>query len=230
MGILDRISTILRANINDMLDRAEDPEKMIDQIIRDMRSAIDEARGQVAEMIAQEKLLRSSMERNSELSEQWGRKAELAVMKGSDELAREALRRKVDYENNTKVYRQQWESQSEIVSKLKKDLEELESRYGQAVRNREALLARHRRAKVQQQVSQTVAQLSSVDPTSELRRMEERIALEEARAQAVGELAPENLEDRFAELEEDSEIEQQLAALKARSQPQLPPPTGSGSA
>src|SRR5919108_704338 len=145
MGILDRVSTILRANINALLDQAEDPEKTLDQLIRDMADAIGQARGQVAEMIAQEKLLEADMERNLNLARGWSEKAELAISRGADDLAKEALRRKLDYERNAHAYTSQLQSQQEVVAKLKHDLQQLERKYESAVRNREALIARRRR-------------------------------------------------------------------------------------
>ena len=129
MGILDRVSTILRANINSLLDQAEDPEKALDQLIRDMADAIGQARGQVAEMIAQEKLLEADMERNTTLGREWGHKAELAVTRGADDLAKEALRRKIDYDRNATAYTTQLQAQQDVVGKLKHDLEQLERKY-----------------------------------------------------------------------------------------------------
>ena len=230
MGILDRMSTILRANINALLDQAEDPEKTLDQIIRDMADAIGQARGQVAEMIAQEKLLEADMERNLSLAREWGSKAELAMSRGAEDLSREALRRKIDYERNAQAYTGQLQAQQEVVAKLKHDLVQLESKYESAVRNREAMIARHRRALAQQKVAKTAAQLTALDPTSELARMEERIRLEEARAAAITEVSTgrPSLEDKFAALESDSELERQLSDLRSKVQGQLPSPRGDG--
>ena len=216
MGILDRVSNILRANINDILDRAEDPEKMLDQILRDMESAIRDARSQVAEMIAQEKVIRRDMERSQELAAEWERKAELAVKNGRDELAMEALRRKKDYQDHAEVYRQQWEAQRAAVEKLKQELEQLERKYESAKRNREVLIARRKRAIAQAQVIRTGERLEKIDYAAELERMERRILEEEARAAAMAELAEESIEEQFAELEEDEELREELAALKAR--------------
>jgi phage shock protein A len=226
MGILDRVSTILRANINALLDQAEDPEKTLDQLIRDMADAIGQARGQVAEMIAQEKLLEADMERNSNLAREWGHKAELAVTRGADDLAKEALRRKIDYDKNSQAYATQLQAQQEVVNKLKHDLEQLESKYEGAVRNREAMIARHRRALAQQKVAQTAAQLSTIDPSSELARMEERIRLEEARAAALSEVhaRPASLEDKFAALEADDDLERQLEDIRSKVRGKLPSP------
>ena len=215
-GIMERMSTILRANINAMMDRAEDPEVMIDQIIRDMASAIAEARGQVAHMIAQEKILQANLQRNRDLANEWQQKAALAVQNGRDDLAREALRRRTDYEENAQVYEQQFQSQRQIVDRLKNELQALESKYEDAKRNREILIARHRRAATQQRVAQVSAQLDTMDPSAELGRMEERIRLAEARAEAQVELQEDSFDDQFAALASDSQVESELQALKAQ--------------
>jgi phage shock protein A len=216
MGILDRISTILRANINDLLDKAEDPEKMLEQILLDMESQIAEARNAVAAMIAQEKELQADMEENERLSSEWQRKAELAVNRGQDELAREALRRKNQYQANAETYRHQWSSQVEMVAKLKDQLRQLESKYQQSLSQKEVLIARRRRAQAQQQMSKTFSGLPKIDAASELDRMERKIRGEEARAAAHVELQGESLDSQFAELEQDAEVEDELAALKAK--------------
>ncbi len=215
-SIFDRMSTILRANINALLDRAENPEVVIDQIIRDMASAIAEARGQVADMIAQEKILQANVQRNESLAQEWMQKATLAVQNGRDDLAREALRRRQDYDENARVYREQLTAQSHMVDKLKNDLQQLESKYEDARRNREILIARHRRAETQQRVAQVSAQLNTMDPSAELGRMEERIRLQEARAEAQAELQTTSFDDEFAALGANSEVENELAALKAQ--------------
>lgn len=216
MGILNRLTTISRANINAMLDHAEDPEKMLDQMIRDMRDNIAQARTEVAKMIADEKEIEANVQRSQQLVDEWQHKAELAVQKNVDELAREALRRKIDYTNNLKVYQDQYVVQHQSVEQAKRDLHELEDKYEGAVRNRDALIARHRRAKAQQQLAKTSAALSSFDPTSELNRMDERIRLEEARASASSELQHDSTEDQFEKLTQDSALEDELAKLKTK--------------
>lgn len=214
MSIFERMSTILRANINSLLDKAENPEVVIDQIIRDMAGAISEARGQVADMIAQEKIIQANLRRNQDLAQEWQQKAVLAVQNHRDDLAREALKRKQDYEENVQVYQGQLEAQSKMVDKLKLDLQQLESKYDDAKRNREVLIARHRRAQTQQKVAEVTSQLNTMDPTAELGRMEERIRMEEARAEAQAELQSSSLDDEFAALSADSGVESDLAALK----------------
>ena len=227
MGILNRISTIAKSNINAMLDAAEDPAKMLDQLIRDMRDGIAQSRTEVAKMIADEKELQASAERSQQLADEWQRKAELALQKGAEDLAREALHRKIDYANNAKVYHDQWVAQHQAVEKAKADLHELEEKYESAVRNREALLARHRRAQAQQQVAKVSAAMNAFDPTSQLGRMEERIRLEEARAQATTELEHDTTEDRFAQLTQDSAVEEELLKLKTKisAPPQIAGPS-----
>jgi phage shock protein A len=210
---------LVRSNINDLLDRAEDPEKALDQMIRDMASAITQAKSQVAETIAQKNLIESNYQQALKLANDWGGKAQLAVQKGADDLAREALRRKKDYDANAQVYASQLASQSEVVDKLKADLQALQSKYEDVVRNREVLIARHRTAQAQAKVQKTAAALQGIDPTSELSRMEEKIRMEEARARAQAELNESSLDRRFAELEADPDVEAELAALKASHSP-----------
>jgi len=227
VGILNRITTISKANINAILDHAEDPEKMLDQLTRDMRDGITQARTEVAKMIADEKEIEANAQRSQQLADDWQHKAELAMQKGSEDLAREALHRKIDFANNAKVYQDQYVAQHQATEKAKADLHELEEKYDSAVRNREVLLARHRRAKAQQQLAKTSAALSTFDPASELNRMDERIRLEEARASAANELQHDTTEDRFEQLTKDSELDDELAKLKTKvsGPPQLAAPS-----
>ncbi|MBI2305187.1 MAG: PspA/IM30 family protein [Chloroflexi bacterium] len=219
MSILDRVANILRANINDLLDQAEDPEKMLNQISRDMAEAVQEAKAQVIETAAQENLLRSNLEKSRELAAQWQEKAELAVEKGRDDLAREALRRKRDYQSNGSVYETQLTAQHQMVEKLKTDLKALESKYGELQRNREILIARHKVAEAQRKIQKTFVSASSIDFTSELGRMEEKIRLEEARASASADMTSSTLDAQLEALSsgpENEEIEEELQSIKTK--------------
>lgn len=219
MTILNRVANILRANINDLLDRAEDPEKMLNQITQDMAEAIKEAKAQVTETIAQENLLRSNLDKSRELSAQWQEKAELAVEKGQDDLARECLHRKRDFEANATVYESQLTSQHQTVEKLKSDLQALESKYEELKRNREILIARHKAAAAQTKIQRTMVGVTSIDYTSELSRMEDKISLEEARAAASAEMSGATLDARLEALssgEKDAAIEDELQTLKSK--------------
>lgn len=215
MGIIDRISQLTRANVNDMLDRAEDPEKMLNQILRDMETNIRQAREQVASMIAQEKELEADLGTTSKLSGEWQEKARRAVAAGKDDLAREALRRKKDNDDNSAVYQQQLDAQKQTVDKLKSQLQALESKYQSTLSNRDALIARQRRATAQQKVSQSLSSFSPLDPSQDLDRIERKIRGSEARAAALTELSGESFESQFSELDQDVDVEDQLAALKA---------------
>src|SRR5689334_19684273 len=141
MGLIDRITTLARANINDLLDRAEDPEKMLNQILRDMESNIRQAREQVAAMIAQEKEIEADYAKAQKLSADWGDKAKRAVDAGKDDLAREALRRKRDNDETAEVYSSQLGTQEQTVTKLKQQLQALESKYQSTLGQRDILIA-----------------------------------------------------------------------------------------
>ncbi|MDQ6909141.1 MAG: PspA/IM30 family protein, partial [Chloroflexota bacterium] len=218
MGILDRMTRLIRANVNDMVDHAEDPAKMLDQLIREMNDQIHMARGQVAAMIAQEKELQMDYEQSAKHASEWERKAELAVTQGKDDLAREALRRKRDNAEHAEVYASNLQSQEEMVSKLKGQLQQLEAKYESARANRDVLIARQRRAEAVQKVSSTMSGLKSLEPGEELDRMERRIRSNEAKALAEQDLASDSMAAQFSELDSGLEVEDDLQKIKARVQ------------
>lgn len=217
MGVIDRVSRLVRANVNDLLDQAEDPEIMIDQILRDMQSNIADARKQVAAMIAQEKELEYDRDETQKLADAWGEKAQRAVDAGKDDLAREALRRQKDYSDNAALYEQQLQLQSQSVTKLKGQLSQLEAKYDQTRSQRDTLVARQKRARAQTQIAASLsgADFSAMDPSSDLDRMERKIRSQEAQSAAMLEMQDDSLDTQFAELDYDSDIESRLAALKA---------------
>ncbi len=217
MGILDRMSRLIRANINDLIDRAEDPELMLNELLREMETNIRDARMQVANMIAQEKELEADLQDAQRDSREWERRAELAVTSGKDDLAREALRRRRDAESIATVYATQLSSQQEMVTKLKQQLKMLEAKHDEAESKRDVLIARHRATQAQRQITETLSTLPGLDSYSELDRMEKRIRQEESKTAALGELQGEDLDWQFAELDRDEDIESELAALKSRN-------------
>jgi phage shock protein A len=222
MGILDRMSRLVRANVNELIDRAEDPEKMIDQIIRDMQTNITDARRQVAAMIAQEKELEADLKESRDLSNEWAAKAKRAVDAGKDDLAREALRRKRDSDENLAVYEQQHTVQEQTVGKLKQQLSALESKYQQTLSQRDALIARKRRAdSTKAVITSSSAAVSSLgdglNAGAELDRMEAKIRSTESEAAAYQELESESMDAQFRELDYDVDIENELEALKSGS-------------
>jgi phage shock protein A len=172
------------------------------------------ARSQVAAMIAQEKELEADLNENKRLADEWGRKAQRAVEASKDDLAREALRRKRDTEENARVYGEQLAVQESAVTKLKEQLRQLESKYQTTLSQRDSLVARQRRARAQTQVAQSITVFSPLDPSSELDRMERRIRSDEAQAAAALELGESGYDAQFKELDMDIDIEDELAELK----------------
>lgn len=221
MGIIDRISQLARANINDMLDRAEDPEKMLNQILRDMETNIRQAREQVAMMIAQEKEIEIDLTATRKLAGEWGAKAKRAVDAGKDDLAREALRRKRDNEENAAVYEAQLSTQQQTVAKLKQQLQALESKYQSTMSQRDTLIQRQRRAKAQVRVAESLSEFSPMDPTADLERMERKIRGSEAKAAALTEMGDDSFDAQFRELDYDIDVEAELAQLKGESGPNV---------
>jgi phage shock protein A len=217
MSVLERVSRLVRANVNDLIDQAEDPAKMIDQLLRDMQSNITTARAQVASMIAQEKELEADLTETRQLSAEWAEKARRAVEAGKDDLAREALRRKRDNDENTRVYDQQYQAQRQTVEKLKQQLRLLESKYDTTLSQRDSLIARQRRAEATTQVTQQVSSLSPLDVSAELDRMERKIRSNEAQAAALTDIQDNSYDAQFRELDYDLDVERELEALKAGS-------------
>jgi phage shock protein A len=216
MGILDRMSRLIRANINDFIDNSEDPEKMLNELLREMQASIREARQQVANMIAQEKQLEAELQNSQMDAREWERKAEAALKRDREELAREALRRKRDAEEISMVYASQLAGQEELTVKLRSQLKVLEQKYEEAESKRNLLIARHRSAQAQKRIAETFSSLPDMSAMGELERMEKRIIGDEAQAAAMQELEEDNIEWQFAELEADEDVEDELLALKAR--------------
>jgi phage shock protein A len=216
MGILDRVSTLIRANINDVIDRAEDPEKVVRQLIYDMNSQLLQVKTQVAASIADEKQLRQRWQDNETKAQEWQRRAELAVEKGQDDLAREALARRNSFQQTADGFKEQYEQQSQQVEVLKDALRQLEAKIQEATTKQDLLIARSRRAKAETQIRTTLSGMDRSSAMGQFQRIEEKVQMQEARAAALGELEGSTMEKRFELLEQDSEVDRQLAALKAQ--------------
>src|SRR5262245_42686445 len=216
MGILDRVSTLLRANINDLIDRAEDPEKVVKQLIIDMNNQLMQVKTQVAAAIADEKMLYQRYQDNDAKAADWQQRAELAVEKGQDDLAREALSRRNAFAQTADGFKTQYEQQAGQVEQLKVALQQLEAKIQDATTKQELLIARSRRAKAETQIRTTLSGLEQRSALASFQRIEEKVSLQEARAAALGELDTDTMEHRFKLLQEESEVDQQLAALKEK--------------
>ena len=216
MSLLDRVGTLVRANINDLLDRAEDPEKMIKQYILDMQNQLMQVKTQVAASIADEQKLYQHYLQNQEEADDWQKKAELAVTKGEDDLAKQALQRHNSYQSTADGYKSQYEEQKQQVEVLKGALEKLEAKLDEAERKKDLLIARSRRAEAEQRIHDTMAGIGKASALDGFERMEEKVEDKEARAKAAAELDTDTLEDKFATLEKSSDVDQQLEELKAK--------------
>lgn len=230
VGIMDRITRITRANINAIIDRAEDPVKMANQIIRDLQVAITDARNETVTMIAQQKLLKSELERTqAEVDRQFGL-AGKAVLGKRDDLAKEALTRKKAAEEELKLIRQQYDLQMRAVESLKKNLSAVESQYRLAEARRDTMIARARRADSMNRAAQAAAKANvSYDPNSlnqQLDRMDRRISEKEAKSEAILEMTSSSYEAQFHSLD-DPGVLQELQSLKDALMPKQLPATTS---
>jgi phage shock protein A len=216
MGILDRVSTLLRANINDMIDRAEDPEKVVKQLIADMNNQLIQVKTQVAASIADEKLLYQRYQDNDAKAKDWQQRAELAVEQGKDDMAREALSRRNAFQQTSDGFKAQYDQQAGQVEQLKEALHQLESKIQDAQTKEELLIARARRAKAETKIRTTLSGLDQSSALASFQRIEEKVNQQEARAAALGELDTDTMDHRFQLMEQESELEKQLAALKEK--------------
>ena len=216
MAILDRVSLLIRSNINDLLDRAEDPEKTINQLIIDMNEQLADVRKQVAASIADENQLHDKYEENQRKAAEWEDKARLAVSKGEDELAKEALTRHNNFRTTSDGFKVQWEEQSTQVKELRDALQSLKAKVQEAETKRDLLIARSRRAKAETSIRETLTGLDNTSALSDFERMEDRVSRQEAEAKALTMLETDSVEDKFRKLEQESDVDKQLAELKSK--------------
>ena len=232
-SILGRISQLAKANINAMLDRAEDPEKMINQLVTDYTNSIAEAEEAVAQTIANTRMAEQDLEIDRDAVQEWGRKAAAASTKADelraagdtagaekfDGLAKVALTRQIGFEREVKEAEPRIAQQNATVQQLKDGLTVMRTKLEDLKNRRSQLVARARAAEAQAQVQESLGSIDVMDPTSELARFEDRIRNQEAMVQGRAEARATTLEDQFAELEEsgdDAEVAARLAALKSQ--------------
>ncbi|OAI38490.1 hypothetical protein AYO38_09650 [bacterium SCGC AG-212-C10] len=231
-SILGRVNQLIKANINSLIDKAEDPEKMLDQLIREFTNNIREAEEAVAVTVGNLRLMEDDSREAQEAQREWGGKAAAASRKAEelraganpsdgdrfDELAKVALRRQIGFEEQVRTYSTQIAQQTEFTNKLKDGLNKMRARREELVQKRDELVSRAKMAKAQNKVQDAMREVSVMDPTSELNRFEEKIRREEARARGMEEVAASSLEEQFADLEDSDdelEVEARLAALKS---------------
>ncbi|MDR2630034.1 MAG: PspA/IM30 family protein [Spirochaetaceae bacterium] len=222
MGIFSRLKTLVASNVNDIISKAEKPEKMLNQLIIEMNEQLLESKKAVAMAIADEKKLEREMQNQAAQAGEWERKAMLAVQAGKDDLAKEALLRKQEYDNAFGEYKKQWEAQKKSVEQLKESLRELQNKIEEAQRKKNLLVARAKRAEAQQKIQNTISSVSGNRTAFDaFDRMAQKVDQMEAQADAAKELedfsANSDLEKRFAELEKsDSSADLLLLELKEK--------------
>ncbi len=223
MGIFDRLTTLLRSNINDLISRAEDPEKMLNQILVDMRSQLAKAKQQVATAIADEKRLRDQADGEYKQAADWEQKAMLAIREGRDDLAKQALLRQSEHVSHGQQLEQTWETHRMETEKLKNSLRDLNDKIEEAKRKKNLLVARQRRAQAQKRIAETMSSISEKSAFDAFARMEERIETNERQLKASIEIEEEFTGDRLAQDFKQLErgaiaggVDVQLLALKQK--------------
>ncbi len=220
MGIFDRLSALLRSNINDLISRAENPEKMLNQLIVDMKSQLSKAKLEVASTIADEKKLQADAESLKKQAEDWERRAMLAVQEGRDDLAKQALVRYNESLQGGQQLHETWLKHKAENESLKASLRQLNDKIEEAKRKKNILIARAKRAEAQQRIQETMSGMSDKSAFESFERMAEKIEQNERKAIAAAEIHEEftgdSLAKQFEQLEYKGTGDQQLLELKAK--------------
>ena len=216
MALLERVSALIRANLNDLIDRAEDPQKMLKQVILDMQNQLLQVKTQVAIAIADQHLLEKKQKENEEKAADWHRRAEMAVDKKQDDLARAALERSMSYKELGESFAQQVADQKLQVESLKTALSKLEQKLSEANAKADLLIAQHRRSRAVGKAADAHMAIGDGSKAAAFDRMKRKVAHSEATSQAKAEMVSDNVEDRLAALEKQDRIEQLLAELKSK--------------
>ncbi len=220
MGIFQRIATLLKSNINALISRAENPEKVLNQAIDDMRGQLSKAKQEVASAIADEKKLQAQVDREKKQADEWERRAMLAVQEGRDDLAKQALMRHSEYLQHAQALHETWVRQKTETEKLKGSLRQLNDKIEDAKRKRNILVARHRRAEAQGRIQETMSSMSEKSAFESFERMTEKIEESERKALAAAELSEDlsgdMLKMEFEALEYHGSADQQLIELKKK--------------
>ncbi len=216
MALLERVGTLIRANLNDLIDKAEDPEKMIKQVILDMQNQLLQLKTQVAIALADQHLLAKKAKESEDGQTEWMRKAELAVEKKDDGLARAALDRALAAKSLAENFHQQVADQKSEVESLKTAFTKLGGKLTEAQAKSDLLIARHRRARASRTASEAKMGLREGADANAFDRMKNKVAHAEAVSQAWAEMSGDDVEDKFAALEKEKEIDRLLTELKGR--------------
>src|SRR5215469_8298456 len=217
MALLERVSTLIRANLNDLIDRAEEPEKMIKQVILDMENQLLQVKTQVAISIADQHVLENKLRESEESEKQWMRRAEMALDKKDEKLARSAVERSMSYQSMAASFRQQVEDQKTQVENLKTALLKLQQKLEEARAKSHTLIAQHRRTRAADKAARAGAEVNTGSGTAAaFDRMKDKVRRTEATTAAHAELVGDDVEEQFAKLEKEDEISRLLDELKSK--------------
>ena len=216
MALLERVATLVRANLNDLIDKAENPEKLLKQVILDMENQFIQVKTQVAIAIADLHLLEKKKKENQDKEAEWMHKAELAVDKKQDDLARAALERAMGYKQFAESFDQQIADQKVQAEALKAALQQLEHKLAEARTKSDLLIAQHRRSRAVGKASDARMAINDKSKGTAFARMESKVRQAEAIGQAKAEIAADDMDERLSALERDEQIDRLLAELKAR--------------
>lgn len=220
MGIFSRLAQLIKSNLNDLISKSEDPEKMLNQVVLEMNNQLAEAKKQVASSIADEKRLAKQLEQELANAAEWERRAMMAVRAGNEELAKDALARKREHDMLAATFKDQHDKQKNSVEQLKRALRMLNDKIEEAKRKKNVLIARKKRAEAQKAIQETMHGLKDVSAFETFDRMSAKIDQIEAEAEAASEVQEEYTGDalahQFRQLEQSAGAEDDLAALKVK--------------
>jgi phage shock protein A len=216
MGLIERAIRVIRSNISSLIDKAEDPEKVLEQTIMDMQEDLIQLRQGVAQAIATQKRTERQYSQSQSTANEWYRRAELALQKGDESLAREALTRRKSYQQTADDLKAQIDQQTEIVNKLKQNMRALESKIAEAKSKKDLYIARARSAKASEKINEMLGSVGTGSSMAAFERMEEKVMELEARSEAIAELGTDDIDRQFAALEAGDDVDTDLADLKAK--------------
>ena len=216
MGLIDRILRVIRANLNNVIGQAEDPEKVLEQAVEDMQQDLIQLRQAVAQAIATQKRTERQAAQAESTAQEWYRRAQLALSNADENLARDALTRRKSYQETAKAMRSQIEQQSGVVTKLKENMRALEGKISEAKTKKDLYIARARSAQASQKINEMLGNVGTGSALKAFEQMEEKVLQLEAQSDAIEELGSNDLEKRFATLESGNDVNSELAAMKAQ--------------
>ncbi|MCT7962622.1 PspA/IM30 family protein [Laspinema sp. D1] len=216
MGLFDRIMRVIRANINSLINKAEDPEKILEQTMIEMQEDLTQLRQAVAQAIATQKRTERQYSQAQSTADEWYRRAQLALQKGDDNLAREALTRRKSYQDTATSMKAQINQQTGLVEQLKQNMRALEGKIVEARTKKDLYIARARSAQASERLNEMLGNVGTGNAMAAFERMEEKVMQLEARSEAVASLGGDDLEKKFASLESGGDVDDELTALKAQ--------------